>query len=190
MGNFGTSCIPGRTLCCLFLLQYLTFAQKWDFRVGFTRTIFQCLFSHDVIYCAQELREKRAYISGSGVSRTRMIIVMIGVCSCCGECDFADCICMRSTNPDFVIWDTTHGRIDWSDLGQEVNSGVSRKYVSSEVTGKKEDKGERRRWGARVKGRGRDKGRENTPELLRQEKMKRTVPRNVMLSEIEGKKES
>lgn len=35
-----------------------------------------------------------------------------------------------------------------------------------------------------------DKGRENTPETVRREKVKRTVRRNVTLPEIEGKKES
>lgn len=35
-----------------------------------------------------------------------------------------------------------------------------------------------------------DKGRENTPETVRREKVKRTVRRNVTLPEIEGKEES
>lgn len=69
-----------------------------------------------------------------------------------------------------------------------MNSDVSRKYVSMEIA-EKEGQGKARRARESDEARG-DKGRENTPETVRREKVKRTVRRNVTLPEIEGKKES
>lgn len=67
-------------------------------------------------------------------------------------------------------------RSNRSDL-EQVNSDVSRKYVSAEVAEKRGKGG----WGgeARVMRPERDKGRENRPETGRREKVKRTVSRNV-----------
>lgn len=110
------------------------------------------------------------------------------MCSRCGECDFADRICIQSANPDFVSWDPTHGRsIEAKRLiGQEqMNSDVSRNMFWRGLHGKggKETRGEGWEWWAE----GEIKGGKTHQ---RREKMKRTVPRNVTLLEIEGKKES
>ncbi|CAL1674736.1 unnamed protein product [Lasius platythorax] len=82
---------------------------------------------------------------------------------------------MQRANPDFVSWDTTD-RSNRSDL-EQVNSDVSRKYVSAEVAEKRGSEGKDGE--TRVMRPERDKERENRPETRRREKVKRTVPRNV-----------